>query len=75
MVSSTDTKRRSPLLRKKIVPGRIATEGRTSIPEDIPMQRRGTTDEIALTTLFLASDDSAYVTGERIMATGGRTNL
>jgi NAD(P)-dependent dehydrogenase (short-subunit alcohol dehydrogenase family) len=58
-----------------VVPGRIATEGRTSIPEDIPMQRRGTTDEIALTTLFLASDDSAYVTGERIMATGGRTNL
>ena len=58
-----------------IVPGRIATEGRTNTPEDIPMLRRGTTQEIALATLFLASDDSAYVTGERIMATGGRTNL
>jgi 3-oxoacyl-[acyl-carrier protein] reductase len=58
-----------------VVPGRIATEGRTNTPEDIPMQRRGTPREIALTTLFLASDDSAYVTGERIMATGGRTNL
>lgn len=58
-----------------IVPGRIATEGRTNNPEDIPMLRRGTPDEVARATLFLASDDAAYVTGERIMVTGGRTNL
>jgi 3-oxoacyl-[acyl-carrier protein] reductase len=58
-----------------IVPGRIATEGRTNDPEDIPMRRRGTTAEIALATLFLASEESAYVTGERIMVTGGRTTL
>jgi 3-oxoacyl-[acyl-carrier protein] reductase len=58
-----------------IVPGRIGTEGRSNIPEDIPMLRRGTPDEIARATLFLASEDSAYVTGERIMVTGGRTNL
>jgi 3-oxoacyl-[acyl-carrier protein] reductase len=58
-----------------IVPGRIATEGRTNDPEDIPMRRRGTTAEIALATLFLASEESAYVTGARIMVTGGRTTL
>src|SRR5262245_15174118 len=58
-----------------IVPGRIATEGRTNDPEDIPMHRRGAPDEVARATLFLASDDAAYVTGERIMVTGGRTNL
>ncbi len=59
-----------------IVPGRIDTIGREgTTAEDIPMQRRGSTDEIARATLFLASDDSAYVTGDRIMVTGGRSNL
>jgi 3-oxoacyl-[acyl-carrier protein] reductase len=58
-----------------IVPGRIATEGRTDDPTDIPMLRRGTTDEIARATLFLACEDSSYVTGERVMVTGGRANL
>jgi 3-oxoacyl-[acyl-carrier protein] reductase len=58
-----------------IVPGRIATEGRTNNPEDIPMLRRGTPEEVARATLFLASDDAAYVTGERVMVTGGRTTL
>jgi 3-oxoacyl-[acyl-carrier protein] reductase len=58
-----------------IVPGRIGTEGRTNIPEDIPMGRRGTPEEVARATLYLVSDDAAYVTGERIMVTGGRTNL
>jgi len=59
-----------------IVPGRIDTIGREgATAEGIPMERRGTTDEIARAALFLASDDSSYVTGERIMVTGGRTAL
>jgi 3-oxoacyl-[acyl-carrier protein] reductase len=59
-----------------IVPGRIGGEGReVGSVEDIPMQRYGTGDEIARATLFLASEDAAYVTGERIMVTGGRANL
>ncbi len=59
-----------------IVPGRIATEGREDMPiDDIPMARRGSPDEIASATLFLVSDDSAYLTGDRLMVTGGRANL
>lgn len=36
-----------------------------------PMRRFGTPEEIARVALFLASDDSAYTTGEGIMVDGG----
>ena len=36
-----------------------------------PMQRMGTTDELAGAALFLASDLSSYVTGDRILVGGG----
>jgi 3-oxoacyl-[acyl-carrier protein] reductase len=59
-----------------IVPGRIATKGREDIAiDDIPMARPGTPDEIASAALFLVSDDSTYLTGDRLMVTGGRANL
>jgi NAD(P)-dependent dehydrogenase (short-subunit alcohol dehydrogenase family) len=37
----------------------------------IPMSRHATVDEIARTVLFLASDDSAFVTGATISVDGG----
>lgn len=37
----------------------------------IPMGRSGTADEVARVALFLASDDSAYVTGVELAADGG----
>lgn len=59
-----------------VVPGRIATVGREGSPiDDIPMARHGTPREIADATLFLISDESAYLTGDRLMVTGGRANL
>lgn len=39
--------------------------------EKIPLGRFGSADEIANTTVFLASDMSSYITGQVISACGG----
>lgn len=38
----------------------------------IPMKRMGEPDDIARTTLFLASDLASYMTGTQIVVDGGR---
>ena len=37
----------------------------------LPMKRKATHQEVANVVLFLASDESSYVTGDRILCTGG----
>jgi NAD(P)-dependent dehydrogenase (short-subunit alcohol dehydrogenase family) len=37
----------------------------------IPMARFGTPEEVAQSVLFLASDDSSYITGEELNIDGG----
>ena len=62
-----------------IAPGFIETEMTKALEEDqiqewrnsIPLKRGGTTDDIANATLFLASDMSAYVTGQVLHVCGG----
>lgn len=69
-----------------ISPGAIMTPiyGKTGLPHEaidgivqsvnqaVPMHRFGNPDEIAQTALFLASDDSSYMTGTDILVDGGR---
>lgn len=65
-----------------IAPGATITEGIAALgwPQEaveavvatIPFGRPGMPEDIARVALFLASDDSAWVTGERITASGGQ---
>ena len=50
-------------------------EKRHAILSRTPMGRCGTVEEIAQIALFLATDDSSYITGECIYADGGRLAL
>ena len=38
----------------------------------LPMGRRGTSQEVANVALFLASDQSSYISGDRILCSGGK---
>ena len=42
-------------------------------PEDVPLGRAGRPDEIAYGVLYLASDESGFVTGSELVIDGGRT--
>lgn len=65
-----------------IAPGAISTpinpwsnddERKKKIADHIPMKKVGNTEEIANAMLFLASDDSEYMTGQTIFVDGGLT--
>ncbi|MCF6167025.1 3-oxoacyl-[acyl-carrier-protein] reductase [Lutibacter sp.] len=62
-----------------IAPGFIETEMTASLPEDtvkewrnaIPLKRGGTPEDVANACVFLASDMSAYITGQTLSVDGG----
>jgi NAD(P)-dependent dehydrogenase (short-subunit alcohol dehydrogenase family) len=41
--------------------------------QSVPMQRYGTSDEVAAVVAFLASDEAAYITGQNLRVDGGLT--
>jgi len=42
------------------------------VTKSIPMGRRGTAEDMAMATLFLASEDAAYITGQILSPNGGK---
>ena len=66
---STDTERRSPEWYPEH-PGE--SRGAYDHLKEIPMHRQGTVEDIANAVLFFASDESAYITGDRLNVVGGK---
>jgi 3-oxoacyl-[acyl-carrier protein] reductase len=49
----------------------IGSEFEAAMVQNTPLGRVGTPDDIAPLVVFLASDDSRWITGERITVSGG----
>ena len=57
-----------------VLPGFIdSLPEKSEFRERIPMQRYGTTEEIAEVIFFLASEGAGYITGQNIRVDGGVT--
>jgi len=63
-----------------VMPGNIATEGLDDLGQDyldgmaaaIPLKRLGSVEDIGHATLYFASDEASYVTGQTLVVDGGQ---
>ena len=60
-----------PIDTDMLASSRTVAGGRT--PDQIPLGRYGRPEEVAYGVLYLASDESSFVTGSEVIIDGGRT--
>jgi NAD(P)-dependent dehydrogenase (short-subunit alcohol dehydrogenase family) len=65
----------TPILVKGGIPAEQVPAVLDSFRQGVALKRVGQADEIARVTLFLASDDASFVTGQELAADGGFSNL
>jgi NAD(P)-dependent dehydrogenase (short-subunit alcohol dehydrogenase family) len=65
----------TPILNTAIEDEKQIEMIKTSLVASVPMGRMGLPDEIAKAVLFLASDDSSYVTGIELFVDGGMAQI
>ena len=63
----------TPMVLEGIARARDPERVRAGLSRAAPMGRMGKAEEVALTILFLASDESSFTTGGEFMVDGGLT--
>ncbi len=61
----------TPIWEPMIGTGEMQAARMKAYTRDVPLQRFGTSEEMAKSILFLASDDSSYLTGSELCPDGG----
>ena len=73
---ATETSRLTSIISNKATKqNKTEEEVRSAMLSEIPMQRFGTSEEVATAVAFLASPAAAYITGTQITVDGGRTGV